>query len=158
MTHPVRRLAAAALLLASGLAAVFLVGMRRKSPLVQGQVKRLARTVGNPRALRTAGLAGSSTGVVHHVGRTSGRPYRTPVTPYRAPGGFVVALPYGPGADWVRNVLAAGEATLTFDGRDHPVTDPRVVPVAEVADLLPPSERAVLKVFNVTEILRLDDA
>jgi len=51
------------------------------------------------------------------VGRKSGQPRSTPITPMTiagkryAVGGF-------PGADWVRNARAAGEATLTR-GRDH---------------------------------------
>jgi hypothetical protein len=30
--------------------------------------------------------------------------------------GFVIALPYGPGADWVKNVLASGSATIVNEG------------------------------------------
>ena len=47
-------------------------------------------------------------GIVVHTGRESGREYRTPVNVFRYQGAFVVALTYGSGADWVRNVLAAG--------------------------------------------------
>lgn len=155
---PAPRVVLTPLVLLGGGAAAFVVGMRRKSPLLQDQVRRFSRSVGQPIALRTAGRAGVANGVVHHVGRTSGRPYRTPVTPFRAPGGFIVALPYGSGTDWVRNVLAAGGATLTFGGRDHAVTDPRIVPTTEVVDLLPPSERMVARVFAITEFLHLDDA
>src|SRR6266545_2581521 len=65
-------------------------------------------------------------GVVVHRGRTSGRLYRTPVKLFPRPGGCVVALTYGPGSDWVRNVLAAGGCVLETRGRALPMTRPRL--------------------------------
>ena len=46
--------------------------------------------------------------IVTHVGRRSGRIYRTPVNVFRHCDRYVFALTYGPDTDWVRNVLAAG--------------------------------------------------
>jgi deazaflavin-dependent oxidoreductase (nitroreductase family) len=66
-------------------------------------------------------------GVIVHRGRRSGREYRTPISAFRRPGGYTAALTYGPGAEWVQNVLASGHAVLeTRDGR-MPVTNPRVI-------------------------------
>jgi deazaflavin-dependent oxidoreductase (nitroreductase family) len=45
-------------------------------------------------------------------GRKTGKPRSTPVTPMDVDGERYVVNGY-PGADWVRNVRAAGEATLT---------------------------------------------
>ena len=47
-------------------------------------------------------------GILTHVGRKSGRVYRTPVNVFRVPEGFLIALTYGRESEWVRNVLAAG--------------------------------------------------
>ena len=47
-------------------------------------------------------------GVITHRGRRSGRIYETPVNVFRRSDGYVVALTYRAGADWVRNVLTAG--------------------------------------------------
>lgn len=132
----------------------FIVGMRRKSPLVQDRVRAFAK-VARPAALKAAGGAGQRDGVVHHVGRTSGRPYATPVTPLPTPDGFVIALPYTSGADWARNVLAAGHARIEYDGRTVEVTDPVVVPSAEVRSLLSRSEQIVDRVFDLREYLRV---
>src|ERR1700730_6879388 len=66
-------------------------------------------------------------GVIIHVGRTSHRVYRTPVNVFRRPGGYVVALTYGPGSDWVRNVLASGGCTLETRGRTVRLIRPRLV-------------------------------
>ena len=46
-------------------------------------------------------------GIVHHVGRRSGRPYETPVLLTPIDGGFLIPLTYGPDRDWVRNVTAS---------------------------------------------------
>ena len=48
-------------------ALMFLVGMRRKSPLVQDRVRRFNKKVGNPKQMQTAGQPGAWTSVVRHV-------------------------------------------------------------------------------------------
>ena len=50
--------------------------------------------------------------MVVHKGRKSGREFRTPINVFRTKDGFIVGLTYGPDADWVKNVLAAGGCTL----------------------------------------------
>jgi hypothetical protein len=59
-------------------------------------------------------------GVVTHIGRKSGRRFRTPVNVFHTPEGFVIALTYGPESQWVQNVLAAGGAEL--ETRHHRTT------------------------------------
>src|SRR6266403_3100953 len=51
-------------------------------------------------------------GILTHVGRKSGRVYRTPVNVFRVPDGFLIALTYGRDSEWVRNVVAAGNCQL----------------------------------------------
>jgi deazaflavin-dependent oxidoreductase (nitroreductase family) len=51
-------------------------------------------------------------GILTHVGRKSGRLYRTPVNVFREPDGFLIALTYGRECEWVRNVIAAGGCKL----------------------------------------------
>jgi len=144
--------------LVTGLAAlfaVFLVGMRTKHPAVQDRVRRLARDVGNPRVLRRAGTPGAGASVIRHTGRVSGRIYETPVVPHAVEGDYLIALPYGPGADWVRNVLARGSATLVHEGTTVTVHSPELVSTAQVASDLPSSEQRTLRLFGVDECLRV---
>ena len=47
-------------------------------------------------------------GILTHVGRKSGKVYRTPVNVFRASNGFIIALTYSSQSEWVKNVLAAG--------------------------------------------------
>jgi deazaflavin-dependent oxidoreductase (nitroreductase family) len=65
-------------------------------------------------------------GVVLHVGRKSGRRYRTPVNVFRRPGGWIIALMYGPNADWVRNVRATNGCTLQTRGGTVRLAQPHV--------------------------------
>lgn len=141
--------------LAATAAAVFVVGMRTKSPRVQRAVRRINRAFWNPRAMETAGTPGAWASVVHHVGRRSAAAYHTPVVPVKTDDGFVVALPYGRRADWVQNVLAAGRATLTHEGRTYEVDRPEFVPIESADDLFDDSDQTMHRVFNVAECLRL---
>jgi deazaflavin-dependent oxidoreductase (nitroreductase family) len=66
-------------------------------------------------------------GIVTHVGRKSGRVYRTPVNVFRAPNGFIIALTYSSQSEWVKNVLAAGGCKLTTRGKRYQLSAPVVV-------------------------------
>lgn len=135
--------------------AAFTVSFRAKSRPVLDRIRRLNRDVTNPRQLRTAGQPGAWASVVHHVGRRSGTAYRTPVVAVPIGDGFLVALPYGPGADWVRNVLAAGSATVEHEGRIVPVDRPVLVPRAEADPHFAPREQRMHRIYRVDDFLRM---
>lgn len=118
-------------------------------------VRRFNKRFTNPRVLATAGGPGESTAVIRHVGRSSGREYATPIGVDRTDRGLLVTLPYGPTADWVRNVRAAGVARLDLDGRTLRVLDPRLIALAEAAPLLSVGERRLARVFGITQFLLL---
>jgi deazaflavin-dependent oxidoreductase (nitroreductase family) len=158
VSRNILRFAVATALALTVAAAVFLVGMRTKSPAVLRVVRRFNRDVTNPIVLRSAGTPGASASVIRHVGRRSGRSYTTPVGPFAVGDDFVIALPYGPGADWVRNVLTNGSATLVHEGRTVTVHDPEVVSTALVVADLPPSEQRTLRLFAVDQFLRVRPA
>lgn len=94
------------------------------------QVKYLNRMT-KPFARIMPGMA-----TIKHRGRKSGKPYETIVTAYRK--GDVVAIALGHGkTDWVKNVLAAGEADLHLIRRDLHLINPRIVPAGGSAEGLP---------------------
>lgn len=66
-------------------------------------------------------------GIITHVGRKSGKVYRTPVNVFRAPNGFLVALTYGTQSEWVKNVLAAGGCQLETRGARYQLSSPTIV-------------------------------
>lgn len=89
----------------------------------------------NPVAKRVARfMPGAS--IIEHRGRKSGKPYRTVVTTYRKGNLLAIALGHGK-ADWVRNVLAAGEADIQILRRQVHVTNPRILPVGAADGSLP---------------------
>jgi deazaflavin-dependent oxidoreductase (nitroreductase family) len=93
-------------------------------------------------------------GVVHHVGRKSGREYRTPVKFFRHAGDYVITLPYGPGADWVRNVLAAEGCDLDIRGRRTRLVKPTVF-LDDGSVHIPKVLRMVLSFMKITEFIAL---
>jgi deazaflavin-dependent oxidoreductase (nitroreductase family) len=150
----ITRVLAAVALVTGVFGVVFVVGMRTKSPPVLRAVRRTSRTM-KPLALRSAGTRGSGTSIVRHVGRTTGRAFETPVAVVATDDAFVVALPYGMSSDWLRNVLAAGSATIVTDGAAHEVHRPEVVPMAAVASTFSPADQRVHRLFNVEQCLQV---
>lgn len=67
------------------------------------------------------------TALITHRGRTSGKPYETIVTAYRKGPVLAIALGHGK-TDWVKNVLAAGEADVRFTRDTVHITNPRLLP------------------------------
>jgi deazaflavin-dependent oxidoreductase (nitroreductase family) len=66
-------------------------------------------------------------GILTHVGRKSGKVYRTPINVFRASNGFIIALTYSSQSEWVKNVLAAGGCELKTRGKKYQLSAPRVV-------------------------------
>ena len=66
-------------------------------------------------------------GILAHVGRKSGRVYRTPVNVFRVSNGFIIALTYSSQSEWVKNVLAASGCDLRTRGKKYQLSAPRVV-------------------------------
>jgi hypothetical protein len=58
-------------------------------------------------------------GILTHVGRKSGKVYRTPVNVFRVPTAFIIALTYSSQSEWVKNVLAAGGCELKTRGKKY---------------------------------------
>jgi deazaflavin-dependent oxidoreductase (nitroreductase family) len=93
-------------------------------------------------------------GVIVHRGRTSGRIYQTPVNVFRSAGGYLVALTYGRQSEWVKNVLAAGEAELRTRGHRFHVRAPHVYHDEERQGT-PALVRQILRLLDVTDFLAL---
>jgi len=105
--------------------------------------------------MRSAGTEKSSTSIVRHVGRHSGRSYETPVVAVEHDDSFFIALPYGERTDWMKNVLASGTATVVTHGRTYGVDQPKVVPMAEATMYFGPKEQKLHRRFAVDTCLRV---
>src|SRR5437879_10748340 len=65
--------------------------------------------------------------VVHHVGRKSGRAYRSPVVAFRSATRVVIPMTYGRDVDWARNVVSARGCEIEQMGRRLRLQKPRIV-------------------------------
>lgn len=74
--------------------------------------------------------------VITHRGRKSGTPYETIVTAYRKGNVLAIALAHGK-TNWVKNVLAAGEADVRFVRKSVHITNPRILPAGSDGEELP---------------------
>lgn len=137
------------------LGAGFLLGWRAKSPLVLGPIIALSRRFMNPAQMRTAGTPGAYAGIIRHRGRVSGTAYETPVGIVRDGDAFLIALPYGSRAQWLRNVLAAGSATIVHEGGTFRVDAPVLIPMRSVADRFSTTDQNLFRWMRVDQALRL---
>jgi deazaflavin-dependent oxidoreductase (nitroreductase family) len=135
---------------------LLLAGLRWQVGPALDVIRRMNRSVTNPRVMRTAGTSVTQTSVIEHVGRNSGRSYQTPIDVIESPTGLLIALPYGTRADWLRNVQAAGSATVVTQGRRIGVARPTIVATAEVAELIPKRTMRMLRLFGVGQFLHLE--
>ncbi len=112
-----------------------LMNVRRISDQTRLATKRL-----NPYLLRVAGtrlgMLYFNLSALHHVGRRSGRAYVTPLSAYPLGDGFVLAAAY-PHVDWLENVLAAGECTLTWNRNEYALERPEVISREEAMKAYP---------------------
>jgi deazaflavin-dependent oxidoreductase (nitroreductase family) len=95
--------------------------------------------------------------VISYRGRRSGKTYRTPMNVFHVGDAYVFALTYGSDVQWVKNVLAAGEADLQVRSRTIHLTDP-VLFVDPQRRLMPFIVRVGLGLMRVTEFLRMRPA
>lgn len=94
--------------------------------------------------------------VLTHVGRTSGRTFQTPLDAHPVDGGYIFILVYGSGSDWVKNIIAAGVASLRVDGEEIPLKSPRVITEEAAWELLAPTTKRPPKFLRISEYLQMD--
>lgn len=93
-------------------------------------------------------------GILRHVGRKSGKVYRTPVNVFRTSNGFVIALTYSSQSEWVKNVLAAGGCELKTRGKKYRLSAPEVVR-DPTRRRFPIPVRVVLRIVGADEYMEL---
>jgi deazaflavin-dependent oxidoreductase (nitroreductase family) len=92
-----------------------------------------------PLSKRMPGIA-----VIRHRGRTSGREYETIVTAYRRGGVLAIGLAHGK-TNWVKNVLAAGQADIRVGRANLHLVNPRVLEAGIVDPAMPRIARLLAK-------------
>jgi deazaflavin-dependent oxidoreductase (nitroreductase family) len=138
-----------------GLAGGWFLGMRQGWRPVVDLQRKVNRAFFNPRMLDLADQPGGPVAIIHHTGRTSGRPYRTPVGAVATDEGYVVAAVYGPGTDWIRNVLSGGPAEIEVAGRRSAIREARLVPIGEVSEAFSSGDRLAHRLFAIEDAVQL---
>ncbi len=94
--------------------------------------------------------------VVHHVGRKSGRQYRSPVVAFRSDSGFVIPMTYGRDVDWARNIVHARGCEVQQMGQRFELRNPRIVGFAAAQAHLPAMVRPALRLADFPGYVLLD--
>jgi deazaflavin-dependent oxidoreductase (nitroreductase family) len=96
-------------------------------------------------------------GIISHRGRKTGEIHRTPMNVFRDGEDYLFALTYGSNVQWVKNILAAGEADLRIRDKTVHLTRPELF-VDPKRRLMPSHVRLMLGVIGVSEFLRMRPA
>ncbi len=123
--------------------------------MVLDTVRVFNKHVLNPVMMLVAGQKYWYAGVIEHTGRHSGKTYTTPVVIDRVSDGFIIPLPYGTEVDWLRNVLAAGNATLRVHGETCRAVEPQIVDAATASAQLSPRRQREFGRFKIKNYLKL---
>ena len=145
-------MAVAVIIIVIALAVVPILLIRFRRRWVAAFNLAITNRVTSPFASRLPGF-----GLLTHVGRKSGRFYRTPVNVFRTPDGFMIALTYGQEAHWTQNVLAAGGCRLDTRGHSYQLSAPTVVHDPSRAKF-PFPVRIILRIIGAADFLRLSEA
>lgn len=132
----------------------------RPSAFVRGVMGPMTKVL-NPLIERLAGRRHFNMAAkVYHRGRLSGREYVTPATARLSGPHFWVSLTFGRDSDWCRNVRAARECSIRWQGADYRVANPIIFERAAALDAAGRAfkrrEKLMMKAIGIREFLRLD--
>jgi deazaflavin-dependent oxidoreductase (nitroreductase family) len=123
------------------------------------RVRELLRRVAKVTAPLARPLAGRRWmpiwAVVHHIGRQSGRAYSVPVAIAATDTHMYIPVPFGPGTQWVQNVMAAAGCTVVWKGRDVTASEPSLIGQDEASAAFNRLERPLIRAAGLEMFLRL---
>lgn len=93
--------------------------------------------------------------VIEHVGRRSGRTYRTPLMAFRKGAAVTIALTYGPDVDWLANIRAAQHCRILIGGEVLRLGAPvDLAPEVGLRQVTQPA-RSILRVIRCRDFVEL---
>jgi deazaflavin-dependent oxidoreductase (nitroreductase family) len=92
---------------------------------------------------------------IEHLGRHSGRVFRIVIFAFRDADRVTIALTYGPGVQWLKNVRAAGGCRMHLGKRLLTLGAPRRLPSAEGLARMPHGPRELLPILRTHEFVEL---
>lgn len=130
-------------------------GVRSGNPRVIRLVTWYHKHVTNPVMVRFFSGRSAHAALLHHVGRSSGKAYSTPLTAHRLEDTIIVPLPYGTEVDWLRNLQVAGQGVVELEARRFTVDEPEVVPADSVMSVLPPFVARLFRLHDTKQALQM---
>lgn len=94
--------------------------------------------------------------IVEHVGRRTGKTYRTPLMAFPTEHQMIIALTYGVETDWIKNVLARGGCLMDYKGQTFELWDPELRHTPPSEQPLPPLIKWMLQLLKVNDFLALN--
>jgi len=67
----------------------------------------------------------------------------------------LIAIPYGGHTEWVKNVLASGEATVVIHGQTNGGDQPQVIPMTGATGFFGPKDQKLHRRFAVDTCLQV---
>jgi deazaflavin-dependent oxidoreductase (nitroreductase family) len=93
--------------------------------------------------------------LLRHQGRRSGRAYATPVVGISVPGGLAIPMAFGEGADWYRNIVASGGATVRRHGTELRLVEPAAIDPDATGSPFPSWQRRLFRALGIHRFLFL---
>lgn len=88
---------------------------------------------------------------LEHVGRRTGMRHRTPLLAFRDGDRVTVALTYGPGVQWLKNIRAAGRSRMHWRDQLLELGAPRALTTAEGIERMPQPIRLLFALTGAVE-------
>ncbi len=111
------------------------------------------------RTMLVFGISLNGTTLITVPGRKSGRPHSTPITMVEFDGQRYVQSPFG-NVNWVRNLRAAGQATLSWGRRQETIIATELSPeqaAPVIKSMLPHAPKMIQDYFDVTPESSLEE-
>ena len=111
------------------------------------------------RSMLALGISLNGTTLITVPGRKTGRPQSTPITMVEFEGQRYVQSPFG-SVNWVRNLRAAGKATLSWGGRHETVIATELSPeqaAPVIKSMLAHAPKMIQAYFDVTAESSLEE-
>jgi deazaflavin-dependent oxidoreductase (nitroreductase family) len=111
------------------------------------------------RSMLALGISLNGSALITVPGRKTGRPHSTPITMVEFQGQRYVQSPFG-SVNWVRNLRAAGTATLSWGRRHETVAATELTPeqaAPVIKSMLPRAPKVIRDYFDVTPESSLEE-
>lgn len=117
--------------------------------MTRNRIRTFNKYITNRITRRFASFSHGPFALICHVGRRSGKPYKTPIMVEPIAEGFVIALTYGESVDWYRNVQAAVSSSLLWHGRVYTLKKPEPIDAQTALPLFSPFQRLILRIRGI---------